>query len=107
MILNKIYSLKNFSTVQDNRTLFQNGQELISFKAWITAKKLAYESLYREKRAGYIREGSSAAAAEQEAKISPEYRAFKYLESVHSLCDDQIMLIKKFKEDLSSEFRDQ
>ena len=104
-ILTRIHAARDFSKVMDNRTLFELAEELISFKAWVVTKKLLYESMYREKRASYIRGGSSAAAAEQEAKVSPEYRAYKYVESVYNLCEDQVMLVKKFKDDMAVEFR--
>ena len=105
-ILKIIYDGRKFSQAKDWRTLLEAAEEMMAFKAWVVSKKLLYEGLYRDKRAGFIRDGASAAAAEQEAKVSPEYRAYKYLENVFNLCEDQVLLVKKFKEDLAREWRE-
>lgn len=76
--------------------LFQASEYLQSFRAWITNDLLEADAKYRDKINSNRMTGMSVSGSESSARISPEYRAYKYLERVDLLADDQIKLVKKF-----------
>jgi transcriptional antiterminator len=84
--------------------LFQASEYLQSFRAWITNDLLEADAKYRDKISNNRMSGMSVSGAESEARISPEYRAYKYLERIDMLADEQIKLVKKFFTRSSEEY---
>ncbi len=85
--------------------LFEASEFLLSFRAWLTGHIMEAEARYRDKIEDYRMEGMSVAAAETKAKVTPEYRAFKYLQRVDDLAAEQVLLVKKFAGRLDDEFK--
>lgn len=84
--------------------LMDSSEFLLSFRSWLTAHILEAEAKYRDKIDEFRVEGKSVAAAETKAKTTPEYRAYKYLDRVDNLADEQVKLVKKFFTRLGEEF---
>lgn len=101
----EIMAARRFSESLDPKTLFEIAEKLIAFRGWLVNYLMLAESKYREKVAELKREGNSAAGSELEAKTSDEYRAYKYLNFIDDIADEQIKLTKRFSDKLENEFR--
>lgn len=85
--------------------LFEASEYLHSFRAYITSPLLEADARYRDQMENFRSEGMSVSAAESKARTTPEYRAYKYLERVDTLADEQILLVKKFGTRMDDEFQ--
>ena len=84
--------------------LMEAAEYLLSFRAYLTGPLLESEARYRDIINVYRMEDMSVSAAETKAKTSPEYRAYKYLDRVDTLADEQVKLVKRFTNRLNDEF---
>lgn len=103
-ILAVIARARDYTNVAPHE-VFMDAEALVSSLAFLVGPKLAAEGRYREKVRKYMEDDFSAARAEIYAKADPEYIEWKKLEHVYDLAQDQIMLLKKFREDLTAEYQ--
>lgn len=84
-------------------SVFSKTQEIISYITYLSPKMIGYESMYRVKYVSFIEEGDSVAKAEAKAKASSEYKTWKRYEAAINNGYEQINILKKFQDKLSSE----
>ena len=102
-ILAEIRSI-SFSTPSSVNELFFSAERLRGHLAYLGGPKLDAEQLYRQKILYHIEDGMSVAKAEAYAKAGKKYKDWKKIEMVFNSAESQILLLKKFKEDLAMEF---
>ena len=85
--------------------LFETSEFLLSFRSWLTNHIMEAEARYRDKVQEFKDQNMSVAASETNAKTTAEYRAYKYLNRVDDLAQEQILLVKKFSSRLEEELR--
>jgi len=86
--------------------LFEGAEFLHSFRAWLTSHILEAEARYRDMVQVNRGQDMSVSAAETQAKTSPEYRAFRYLQRVDELAEEQILIVKRFMTRMGEEYRE-
>ena len=85
--------------------LFETSEFLLSFRSWLTNHIMEAEARYRDKVQEFKDQNMSVAASETNAKTTAEYRAYKYLNRVDDLAQEQILLVKKFSSRLEEELK--
>lgn len=96
---------RTYRTITQADDLFFDAEALISSLAYLTGPKAELEQTYRKKVVHYISTGESVAKAEALAKASDEYKWYKKIEAIYQLGEEQIKILKRFKEDLAQELR--
>jgi len=102
--IKEVMSAAKFSESLDPKMLFQVAERLLAFRMWLTAYILSSEQEYRLEVAKWRENGESVAGAEAQARIGNGYRAYKYVKRVDDISDEQVKLVKRFKEALEDEF---
>ena len=87
----------------DVHEVFLDAESIISALAYLISPKMELETRYRTKIVEYMANGDSAAKAEAKAKAGTEYSEWRKLEQLYDLGNEQIMLLKKFKDGLEME----
>ncbi len=105
LILAEIAKARNYSELPTPHDLFISSEAIISGMAYLIGPLMDAETAYRSKVDGFIGEKMSAAAAEAKAKAGIEYAEWKKLERTYNLAEQQLMILKKFKDDLQMEFK--
>lgn len=104
-VLTAIARAKNYRSVTALDEIFFDAEAIVSSLAYLVGPKAELEQAYRLKIVTYMECGDSHAKAEAKAKATDEYKNWKKVEAVYELGHEQIMLLKKFKEDLAQEMR--
>jgi hypothetical protein len=104
-ILAIIANSSRFSENRDFHELFLDAESLISGMAFLIGPVRDLEQKYRQEIVGYMSEGDSHAKAETKAKAGDTYKQYRKLEDVVELAKEQVMLLKKFKGDLETEYK--
>jgi len=102
-ILAEIRSI-SFSTPSSVNELFFSAERLRGHLAYLGGPKLDAEQIYHQKVLYHVEDGDSVAKAQARSKAGDEYKTWKKIEMVCAQAESQILLLKKFKEDLAIEF---
>jgi len=100
-LLSEIASAKNLISNSDMNGVFMSAENLISSLAYLITPLAELEQAYR-KEAMTI-ESESQAKAEARAKASDTYKEWRKLDNLINLSHEQVMLLKKFRDDLAME----
>ncbi len=103
-MLTVIAEARRSSETQDFHSMFLGAENIISYQAYLISPLMDLEQAYRRKVVEYM-DTDSAAKGEAKAKASDEYKDWKKLEKAYDLGNEQIMLLKKFKDNLEMEYR--
>lgn len=103
LLRNEIAKSQNLTSDVDLHTVFLSAETIISCLSYLISPIAQMEQDYRKKIVEYLEKDESAAAAEAKAKASDEYRDWRKYSALYELGHEQIMLLKKFREDLSNE----
>jgi len=96
---------RDYRGVHDFHELFLDAETIIGSLAYLIGPKIELEAAYRKKVVEYMEAGDSHAKAEAKAKALDEYKNWKKVESIYDLGHEQVMLLKKFKEDLNKDWQ--
>lgn len=103
-VLRMVHNSKELASKQDFHSLFLDVEGIISTLAFLAGPRVEREHAYRLLVVQFIDQGKSKAEAEARGKASQEYVAWQKLEYVCKLADEQIKILKKFKDDLQQEW---
>lgn len=84
---------------------FADAEFIIGTLSFLLSPKMQLEHEYRKLIVSFMAEGDSHAKAEARAKAEDVYLDWKKLEALYELAHEQIMLLKRFKDELDNEFR--
>lgn len=104
-VLQEVAQAKHLSTTTDIDTIFMSAETIIGLLAFLTGPIVESELAYRRLIVKFEDEGKSNASAEARAKASDEYMVWRKLDMVKELATEQLLLLKKFKEDLGKEWK--
>jgi len=96
---------RSYRGTPDLNELFLDAETIIGSLAYLIGPKIELEAAYRAKVVEYMEAGDSHAKAEAKARASDAYKNWKKVESIYELGHEQVMLLKKFKDDLNSEYK--
>lgn len=85
--------------------VFIIAEQIIGTLAFLISPLMLMESHYRQKVVEFLNEGYSHAESESRAKAATEYSEWKKYLMLYELANEQILLLKKFKDKLSDEYQ--
>lgn len=100
---NEIARAKQLTTNSDVHEIFISAENIISTLSFLISPIADMEMAYRKKIVEYMLEDSHA-KAEAKAKASEEYKEWRKFTALYDLAHEQLMLLKKFREDLQKEY---
>lgn len=101
-LLSEIASAKNLISNSDMNGVFMSAENLISSLAYLITPLAELEQAYR-KEAMTQDDKESQVKAEARAKASDTYKEWRKLDNLINLSHEQVMLLKKFRDDLAME----
>ena len=101
---NEILRSKEITTQADISDVFISAEFIISSLAFLIGPIADMEQAYRKLIAEGIKDGSHA-KAEAMAKASDEYKEWRKYVGLYELGHEQVMLLKKFRDDLQREYQ--
>lgn len=101
MLRDEIAKAQELTSDTDIHTVFLSAETIISCLSYLISPIAEMEQKYR--MLCIAKEDESHAAAEARAKASNEYKEWRKYSALYELGHEQIMLLKKFREDLSRE----
>ena len=104
-ILQEVAHARNLSTTSDIDEVFGSAETIIGLLAFLTGPLVEAEMAYRRLIVQFEDEGRSHASSEARARASDEYMIWRKMDSVKDLATEQLLLLKKFKEDLGKEWQ--
>jgi len=107
LLRNEIAKSQNLTSDVDLHTIFLSAETIVSCLSFLISPIADMEQKYRQKIVELIfvpgAKERSHAQAEAMAKASDEYKDWRKYSALYELGHEQIMLLKKFREDLSNE----
>mgnify|MGYP001604973145 CR=1 FL=1 len=100
-LVNEIAKANQITSDTDVHEVFLSAERIISWLAYLISPIADMEQEYRIK--AIPTEKQSNANAEAIAKASDEYKKWRKYTALYELAQEQIMLLKKFKENLELE----
>lgn len=100
-LVNEIGKAQSLTNNFDLNEVFLSVENIISSLAYLIKPKADLEQLYRLE--AMPREEESQAKAEARAKTTDSYKDWRKLVDIYELAHEQIMILKKFKEDIALE----
>jgi hypothetical protein len=107
MLRNEIAKAQQLTNDVDLHTIFLSAETIVSCLSYLISPIADMEQRYRLLVVGYMEKGDSNAAADAKAKASDEYKDWKKYTNLYELSEQQINVLKKFKDDLSKEYKRQ
>ena len=104
-LLAVIARAKRYSETPNYNEMFLDAETIVGHLAYMIGPRMEFEHSYRQQIAHNLEAGDSHAKAEAKAKASKDYMNWRKLEALCELGDQQIMLIKKFKDKLEQEYQ--
>lgn len=101
VLRDEIAKAQHLTSDVDVHTIFMSAETIVSCLSYLISPIADMEQKYRI--LCIAKEGESNAAAESRAKASEEYKEWRKYSALYDLGHEQIMLLKKFREDLSRE----
>ena len=102
-LVETIQRAKQYSENNNLNQIFTDAESIIAILAYLIDPMLRAEQDYREKVVEYM-VVDSVAKAEAKAKSTEEYRKWKKLEMIYKLAEEQIKMLKKFRDKLQDEY---
>ena len=102
-LLGEIANAKNLVSKNDIHGIFISAENIISSLAYLITPLAELEQAYRIE--ALPKEEESQAKAEARAKAGDIYKEWRKLVNLMDLAKEQLMILKKFKEDLVMEKR--
>ena len=99
-----IAKARNYSDVTDAHEIFMDAETIIGTLAFLISPIACLEQTYKMMIVEFMEDGDSNAKAKSKAEASDSYRDWKKLKAIYELGEQQLMLLKKFKDDLNSEY---
>lgn len=99
----EIIKANEITSNTDIHEVFLSAERIISWLAYLISPIADMEQAYRQK--AIPNQEQSNAAAEAIAKASDEYKEWRKYSALYDLGHEQVMLLKKFKENLELEKR--
>lgn len=100
---NEIAKAQKITSDTDIHTIFLSAEFIVSCLSYLIAPIADMEQKYRIQIVKVMESGSSNAAAEAKAKSTDQYKEWRKYAALYELGHEQIMLLKKFREDLQRE----
>jgi len=94
-----------YRDVVNHTHIFNAAQKIIAFQSFLIGPISDLEQSYRRIVTSCIADGMSNAASDAHAKASDDYKAWRKIERVYSLADEQIKLLKKFSDKMSTDYQ--
>lgn len=86
--------------------MFMECENIIGILAYLISPLTKLEQEYRQKIVNYMEsEGDSHAKAEAKARASEEYMNYRKLDMLYKLGNEQVLILKKFKDNLEAEYK--
>lgn len=101
---NEIARSKELTTNTDISDVFLSAEFIISGLASLIGFIAELEQRYRQVVVKHMLEGSHA-RAEAIAKSGDEYKEWRKFKDLYDLAHEQVMLLKKFRDDLQREYQ--
>lgn len=102
-LVNEIARANQITSDTDIHEVFLSAERIISWLAYLISPIADMEQKYRI--IAIPKEGQSNANADAIAKASDEYKEWRKFSALYDLGHEQVMLLKKFKENLELERR--
>lgn len=101
---NTIHKAREYSQVRNPHDLFIDCESIIGMLSYLITPKVELETEYRQQIVTYIEAGDSNAKAEAKARAGESYKNWKKLEGLYTLGEEQVRLLKKFKDNIEAEY---
>jgi len=96
---------KDYSQAGDFNSLFLGAETINAALAYLTDALIRYEQAYRLTILKFQEKGDSHAKAENKAKTLVEYQRYRKLSLIYERGEEQIKIIKKFRDVLGEEYK--
>lgn len=103
LLRNEVAKSQKITSDVDLHTIFLSAEMIISCLSYLISPIADKEQKYRQLIVARMVDGDSHASAESKAKASDEYKEWRKYAALYDLGHEQIMLLKKFREDLQIE----
>lgn len=100
-LVNEIGKAKELTSGFDINEVFLSLENIVAFLAYLIKPLADLEQEYRKEALPI--EDESQAKAEARAKAGDKYKEWRKLDSLMELAREQIMILKKFREDIAFE----
>ena len=97
----EIAHAKTITTTTDIADVFMSAEQIIGTLAYLIGPIQDMEQEYR--KLALKRDEESQSQADARAKASDEYKRWKKFERLYDLAHEQVMMLKKFKDDIAME----
>lgn len=101
----RIHNAKQYNEARNPHEVFIDAEIIIGNLAFVSGIMLEFEHEYLKLKNSEVESGNSVARAESIAQASDTYFNYRKIKALYELGQEQVKLLKKFKDVIEDEYR--